>query len=80
MLPVELVVDMGVSGGGVMTGEPSAAVCADISARISRPASAAAAAARVMQWQVGLCYPDLLSTVLVLTAEVLAMPQLTCLV
>ena len=80
VLPVELVVDMGVSGGGVMTGEPSAAVCADISARISRPASAAAAAARVMQWQVGLCYPDLLSTVLVLTAEVLAMPQLTCLV
>ena len=30
VLPVELVVDMGVSGGGVMTGEPSAAVCADI--------------------------------------------------
>ena len=29
-----------------MTGEPSAAVCADISARIRRPASAAAAAAR----------------------------------
>ena len=75
--------DMGVSGGGVMTGEPSAAVCADISARIRRPASAAAAAARcdrVTQWQVGLCYLDLLSTVLVLTAEVLAMPQLTCLV
>ena len=29
-----------------MTGEPSAAVCADISARIRRPASAAAVAAR----------------------------------
>ena len=68
---------MGVSGGGVMTGEPSAAVCADISARIRRPASAAAAAARCDAVAGG---ADLLSTVLVLTAEVLAMPQLTCLV
>ena len=34
----------------------------------------------VTQWQVGVCYSDLLSTVLVLTAEVLTMPQLTCLV
>ena len=80
VLPVELVVDMGVSGGGVMTGEPSAAVCADISAWIRRPLLRLQQQHGVMQWQVGLCYPDLLSTVLVLTAEVLAMPQLTCLV
>ena len=45
--------DMGVSGGGVMTGEPSAAVCTDISAQIHRPASAAAAAARCNAVAVG---------------------------
>ena len=41
---VEFVVDVGLSGGGVMTGEPSAALCAAIAARILRSASAAAAA------------------------------------
>jgi hypothetical protein len=50
LFPVELVVDMGVSGGGVMTGEPSAAVCAEISARIRRSVSAAAAAAAAARW------------------------------
>ena len=41
---MEFVVDVGVSGGGVMTGEPSAALCAAIAAQILRSASAAAAA------------------------------------
>ena len=67
--------DVGVSGGGVMTGEPSAALCAAIAARILRSASAAAAA----RCDAVLCYSDLLSKAQVLTAEVLAMRQdLTC--
>jgi hypothetical protein len=42
---------VGVSGGGVMMGEPSAAACAEISARIFRSASAAAAAAAAARWE-----------------------------